>query len=337
MKTRYLTLIFSIAILGSSCNLFFEEEPANDPVSVFEFIWQSFDDSYAPFEERNVNWDSLYLIYRPMVNANTDDDSLYNVITNMLAVLDDGHVQMTVPGKKYFFSNHIYNYQIDDALFDLSVIENNYLDNGFIKDDSEYPGFVFGTINNNITYVNFSYIADNLDVMNDVLDNYDTKGLIIDLRHNSGGDFTWAFSNMNRLIQNRTLVFTSKTKNGIGENDYTDWYDWYIEPQTPYYSKKVVLLTDRYTISAGERTAMIFKTMPNAIVIGDTTNGAHSTMIGRELANGWYYTLPTQKVKFADCISYEGIGVIPDIYFKNELSDIENGIDKCLEKAIAEF
>lgn len=335
MKTS--AIIFCCLFACISCN-FFQEEPANDPESVFENLWQTFDENYAPFEERHVNWDSLYMIYRPMVSPNTTDDELYNIITTMLAVLDDGHVQMTVPGKQYFFSNYIFNNKIDDALFDLELIEQEYLNNNYVKDVSDFPGYVYGIINNEITYLHLAYIAENCEVIDDVLNAYpSSKGIIIDLRHNQGGDFTWAFSNMGRFVKERSLIFTSKTKNGTGQDDYTDWFDWYLEPQTPYYNKKVVMLTDRYTISAGERAAMIFHTLPDVKVIGDTTCGAHSTMIGRELANGWYYTIATQKVKFSDGISYEGIGLIPDMYIKNNITDIENGIDATLEKAIAEF
>jgi len=97
------------------------------------------------------------------------------------------------------------------------------------------------------------------------------------------------------------------------------------------------VLIDRYTISAGERTVMAFKTLPNVTLMGDTTNGAHGTMIGRELSNGWFYSLVTQKVELFDGNSYEGIGLAPDIYRKNSLSEITNGIDETLQSAIDEL
>lgn len=36
----------------------------------------------------------------------------------------------------------------------------------------------------------------------------------------------------------------------------------------------------------------------------------------------------------ADGLSYEGIGIAPDIFIKNQISDINAGIDKSLELAI---
>ncbi len=79
---------------------------------------------------------------------------------------------------------------------------------------------------------------------------------------------------------------------------------------------------------------MAFKTLPYVTVLGDTTNGAHGTMIGRELANGWFYSLVPQEVELSDGKSYEGIGLAPDIYIQNTPAEILAGSDKVLELAI---
>ena len=142
---------------------------------------------------------------------------------------------------------------------------------------------------------------------------------------------------MGRLVDEERFVFRSKTKNGPGKDSFTDWHRWSVFPEGDYVDKQIVVLTDRYTISAGERAVMAFDVLPNVTIIGDTTNGAHGTLIGRELANGWFYSLVTQKVELPDGQSYEGIGLAPDILIKNEMGDIDNGIDSVLERAVAEL
>lgn len=327
--------LIPIVLLANSCQkILFVEEPAEDPESVFEYFWNYYNDNYAVFDERHVNWHELYDAYRPLVNENTTDDELYNIITNMLTTLNDGHVMVIAEGHESFSSNKYYQYRIDDSLFNKDVIKSEYLDAGFVEED----GYTYGTINNEIIYLFLPYISDNMPIVNDVLDMYpDAKGIIVDLRHNSGGDFTWALSDLKRLTNERKHVFTSRTKNGPGENDFTDWFDWYIEPGDEFYNKPVILLTDRYTISAGERTTMIFRELPNTIIIGDTTNSSHSTMVTNQLANGWYFTLSTQEVKLPDGNSYEGIGIAPDIYIRNTITNLENGIDDVLSEAILQF
>ena len=87
-------------------------------------------------------------------------------------------------------------------------------------------------------------------------------------------------------------------------------------------------------MSAAERAVMAFKTLPNLVHMGDTTNGAHSTKIPRELPNGWIYTVVTQQIEFFDGKSYEGIGLIPDILVENTAEEMSAGQDKALEAAI---
>lgn len=329
LKVIGLLLVFFL----SGCEKMFIEPPKNNPEAIFENLWNTFNEEYAPFEERKVNWDSIYNVYRPLVKSNTTDDELFQIISDMLKVFDDGHISLTAPNRQVFYSNRIRREKIDDELFNKQVIKT-YLESDFKTGIDE--SYIYGKIKNqNVAYIFFDYVGDNWFVLDDFLNKYNNvNGYIIDLRHNQGGDFTYCFSEIGRLTNQSRYVFRSKTKNGKGKNDYTEWKQWYIEPKGNFVNKPIILLADRYTISAGERSVMAFKTLPNVTFIGDTTNGAHGTMIGRELANGWYYSLVPQKVELYDGKSYEGIGLAPDIYIKNQLSEILQGTDKTLEYAI---
>lgn len=316
-----------------SCEGLFSEQPSNDPEAIFENLWTTFQQEYAPFEERNVDWELEYSRFRPLVNSTSSDEELFAIISDLLETLDDGHVSLTAPGKEIYFANRIRREKIEDGLFDLEVIQNNYLENIRTDEDQNY---VYGKIKNeNIGYIFFDNVGNNFFQMNDFLNKFENAdGLIIDLRHNQGGDFTFAFSEIGRLTDQRRFVFKSKTKNGVGADDFTPWFDWFLDPSGDYLDIPIVVLTDRYTISAGERAVMAFMTIPNAITLGDTTNGAHGTMIGRELANGWFYSLVPQKVELFDGKTYEGIGLAPDVYFKNKLEDVVQGKDETLEMAV---
>lgn len=332
-KILVLTLL-SISII--SCEIVFVEPPANNPEAIFENLWITFNEEYAPFEERNIDWQAQYNTFRPMVNANTTDDELFSIISQMLSVLDDGHVTLTAPERDLFISNKIRNDLIDDQIFSIPVIKT-YLESGY--KEGEENSYIYGKIKNeNVAYIYFDYVAENFFELNNFLNDYsNVDGYIIDMRHNQGGDFTYCFSEIGRLTNQSRYVFRSKTKNGKGSNDYTDWYEWNIYPKGEYVDKPIIVLIDRYTISAGERSVMAFKTLPNVTLMGDTTNGAHGTMIGRELINGWFYSLVPQKVELYDGKSYEGIGIAPDDFSKNTILEINNGYDKTLQKAIDEL
>jgi carboxyl-terminal processing protease len=333
---RRLEKILTLAILSiliASCENVFVEPPVNNSEEIFENLWTTFNEEYAPFEERNVDWQIQYNSFRPMVNSGTTEDELFSIISQMLSSLDDGHVTLTAPGRDIFISNKIRNELIDTELFSLPIVKS-YLESGFkVGADNS---FIYGKIKNeNVAYIYFDYVGENFFKLNDFLNEHaNVKGYIIDLRHNDGGDFTYCFSAIGRLTDKSRYVFRSKTKNGKGPDDFTDWFEWNIYPKGEFVDKPLIVLTDRFTISAGERSVMAFKTLPNATIMGDTTNGAHGTMIGRELANGWFYSLVPQKVELFDGKSYEGIGLAPDVFSKNTISEINNGIDMTLQKAI---
>ncbi|HXR81129.1 MAG TPA: S41 family peptidase [Saprospiraceae bacterium] len=336
MKKFWLMLCLGGLLLTSCEEVFFQPEPANDPESLFENLWKVFNEDYGPTAERRIDWDALYATYRPQVTASTSDDELFAVINSMLATTDDGHVNLTAPGRDGVNANYLRNNEINDSLFNLDNITNNYLEPGYtlLKDE-----FVNGTIRGeNIGYFYFNNIGDNFFRLDEFLNaNSDSRGIIIDLRHNGGGDFTYCYSEMGRLVDEKRLAFSSRTKNGTGPEDFTAWTDWSVEPTGEYYNKPIVLLIDRYTISAGERAVMAFMTLPNVTIVGDTTCGAHATIVGRELANGWYYTVPIQNTLLPDGKTYEGVGLAPDIIFYNEITDVRTGLDRTLEKAIDEF
>lgn len=335
LQKLFIGLILCIALSG--CEESFVPEPVNKPEAIFEDLWTNFQENYAPFEERGVDWQAQYDRFRPLVNERTSEEELFEILSGMLASLDDGHVSLTAPGRKIFFSNALRNQQLDNELFQLEVIRENYLEAGYKTDEEE--NYLYGKLREeNIGYIFFDHVGENFYQLDNLFTEFpNVDGYIIDLRHNQGGDFTYAFSVMGQLSSERRSVFRSKTKNGQREDDYTPWHTWYLEPKGTHLDKPLLVLIDRYTISAGERAVMAFKTLPQVTLVGDTTNGAHGTMIGRELANGWFYSLVPQKVEMYDGKSYEGIGLAPDVFVKNRLEEMAAGQDKTLEKAIDEL
>ena len=334
-KIQYLTAIALMTMI--SCQKeFMTPQPQNDPEAVFESLWKSFNTDYVLFEERHIDWNEQYDRYRHQVTSITTDDELYSIFKQMLKSLNDGHVQMIKPHEKIYYSNIYYEERLKDELFNLDLIKEKYLQNNYKVNGYDFN--TYGWLENNIGYVHMSGTTTNWEDIDGLLD-YFTKssGVIIDLRHNSGGDFTEAFSRFGRFTRDEKLVFRSKSKNGDGPDDFTDWYDWKIQPGGKYFDKRIVVLTDRYTMSATERLVMAFQTLPNATTVGDTTNGSLSSKILRELPNGWNYSLCPQKVEAFDGKYYEGIGLIPDHLILNTNQEMENGVDAALEFAMAQF
>ena len=332
MKTIYILISLSILTISSCEKLLFETEPENNPEALFEDLWNTFNSEYASFSVRGVDWQEVYHNYRPLVTAGTSDEELAEIFKQVLRTLDDGHVSLIVPGQEIFRSNKIYDEQTGLELFDLELIKNGYMNNEYKGGGDNWN--TYGWIGD-IGYLHISGFRDNVLEMNAILDYFDSaKGLVFDLRANGGGDFTYAMTEFGRFTEEERFVFRSRTKAGPGEAEYTEWYDWYLSPSGTYFDKPVVLLTDRLTISAGERAVMVLKTLPNLTHVGDTTNGAFATKLGKELANGWDYSIVSQQLEYRDGVDYEGTGMPPDIVMKNTLEEINQGQDKVLEEAL---
>ena len=77
----------NFALLCLSVSFAFAQNPVSYPKDTaiskpelnFEVLWHTFEDNYAFFKLRNIDWHAAYQKYRPLINANTSDDSLYTV------------------------------------------------------------------------------------------------------------------------------------------------------------------------------------------------------------------------------------------------------------------
>ncbi len=82
---------------------------------------------------------------------------------------------------------------------------------------------------------------------------------------------------------------------------------------------------------------MALRELPNVTLVGVATNGTQATMVGREAANGWYYSVPLQEVEAADGQAYEGPGIPVDVEILNDPVRVADGYDDMLQAAVDLF
>jgi C-terminal processing protease CtpA/Prc len=167
-------------------------------------------------------------------------------------------------------------------------------------------------LNNEVGYIYVRRINGNLI---DGLDRavrllHNTKGIIIDVRGNSGGGF-----DADRSFRNFDL-------------------DDKEEPDRPRYKGKIALLLDERCISAGEGWASWFIAKKRAKTFGSTTSGASSRKEEYTLTNGMYKVIVPVKAYtgFVDR-PIERRGLEPEVPVRVNAKDLAHGKDTVLEIA----
>ena len=329
---RIITSLLLFVLLCSCENLIIVEDEMNTPNNNFELLWNDFDQNYGLFEIRNINWDSLYTAYRPLINDQMTDQELWTTVTELLEELDDGHTSINNEVES-FISGYEFNGK-SKLEYSRNLITDKYLE--WRIDVESEENLSYGKIKEkDIGYIYLGQEGGRQpDVIADIIEELeDHKAIIFDIRQNVGGSDKYAHRMAGAFADDTYFAYTSETRNGPNHDDFGVKIEFFTTPIGDFqYTKPVMVLTDRRTISAGEVFLIHMKNLPHVEQIGDITAGDFSTTsISRFLPNGWTYNYSIQKFLLPDGTSLDGIGHIPDVYLKNTKEDIEQGNDIVLE------
>lgn len=313
-----------------SCERAMIKHVEDDPVENFEQLWNRMNERYVYFEYKGVDWDSMYNVYRPKVHEDLSNDSLFRVMSDMLYPLRDGHTNL-ITG---FDVSRNWSWYLDRPQnFDFETLERNYLGENY-----RITGPFINTVFDSVGYMKYGsfsslFSEDQLDGLLEAFSSY--KGLIIDVRDNGGGLVYNAKTLASRFINEEKIMAYIKSKNGVGKDNYTKDKAVYIQPydEEEYFSKPVVILTNRSCYSATSLFATYMSSLDHVTIIGDTTGGGGGLPITYQLPNSW-------KIRYSSTVTMDinGFniedGVPCDIQVNQTALDIANGIDPILEAGI---
>ena len=302
----------------------------NDYEKVFEEMWESFDRNYPYFELKRMDWDSVYSSTRPQItNGLTTSTELEDIFKNIVLSFKDLHTSFTSSSRTYYYSNR--------HLFQLNSPENaeNYLDSIYSSTDNVIlakindPNIIYLRIKNLRSDGNFSPFEEFLSKINN------REGIIFDLRNNGGGSESKVWGLMNRLTEIERIFSYTRFRNGHRHNDFEAWRERKLTPTNPIpINAPILVLINRGVVSSGEGLTSMLKSLPNTILVGDTTRGSTANPKDFYFSNGWKCRISRWQNALPDLTLIEDNGIAPDIIVYNTKESINEGKDLMLEKAI---
>ncbi|MCF7804013.1 MAG: hypothetical protein K9N46_01760 [Candidatus Marinimicrobia bacterium] len=326
MKKRlYIISFFSITLVTLSCqNLLVEPASQNDNMEDFITVWHTVNTVYPLLEFKNIDWDSIYTAYLPRAEAARGDE-MYPLLTDLLGELHDGHASLITNGGWPISTWESPRLQRDRHAFSPLVVRNYF----------SHPLEIAGQGNLEYEYmtpdIGYIYIStftegDWKRAFDQILRYFgDSKGLILDVRNNSGGHGSTFYYLLAKFLTSPVTVtdfsrtLTRKTT---------------ISPSTEnQYTKPVVILLNGTSASAAEIFPALMHDEQAVTLIGDTTAGLGGNIYEFDLPSGKRARIINRYFTSYDGTVIEWNGVVPDIRVEQTPADLQQGADYQLEFA----
>ncbi|MEM1217911.1 MAG: S41 family peptidase [Bacteroidota bacterium] len=340
------------------------------PIDVFLAFWEEMDENYAFFNLRGVDWDQVYTDYRPQITENMSDTALFEVLTDILAPFEDGHINLRskepklkftggrpVPFEEAFSTDSLLrNYfgVVDatlnangftpleragpilsekTALYDHSVYEYSQSSSyGYIKISWFFHDYENVQKIAGVGKDKKAFVEDFEEIFNQLKNK---EGLILDLRNNIGGvdgypEELVAYFSDEKFAGEFTAIRKKDHREAFTEPKPT-----WVKPAKGYVFKKpVIVLVNGMTVSAAEEFVQMMAGLKQVTIVGTPTQGALSDIYETKLPNGWTFTFSNMRFYDAEMKCWEGTGIPVDVEAQNTLENLKTRKDPVLQTGI---
>jgi len=327
-------------------------DESSSPIHNFEVLWNTFNENYCYFEERNIDWEKKYDFYKSKITNQTSQIELFTLFDEMLSSINDSHVVLHFPESLEDTLHKIeQSKEKEDKVsakvnrFELSnLIINQYCEEykthnagmvnwGILKEDIAYVQM------NAMVYLAFYDIPDTLS-LNEFGAHYHQimRQRTFQRQDEIDGARKLMDSIFNDIQETKALIldfrFNTGGKDEVGlevighlvkkkikiaskkaklGNTFTNHQNIYLEERSPFFKRDVYVLTSPITASASELAVLSTLTLNNVTKIGSSTEGIFSDGLDKKLPMGWEYVLSNEIYEDMEGNSYESKGIAPNI------------------------
>jgi len=297
---------------------------------VFDEVWKAFDREYAMFLIKpRADWAKLRQTYRPRAAAARTNQDLATVISEMLDHLEDLHVYVQVDGQ--YVPGYNRNRPLNANPKALARLIGKITETRHDLD--------WGRTDDGLGYINIYKLSDIRlpEILDEVLGQMaDTKGLILDLRYNGGGDEGLGCQIAGRLLDRRRVYSLSQFRNGPKHADLGEKNERACGPAGPWhYVGPVVVLQGQKTMSSAESFALALAQCPQATTLGDRTAGSSGNPRRLVAGAGIVVNLPQWLDMDPAGKPIDAVGVLPRVKIEAKPEDFRGENDPVLAAALA--
>ncbi|WMN61621.1 S41 family peptidase (plasmid) [Pseudoalteromonas xiamenensis] len=300
---------------------------SDSKLDVFSVFKEQFQEHYAFAIDKQIDW-GLWQ------NDTRNEQAMFDKMVQLLRPLSDPHVALVAPEIDAYYFGHEDSIGSTQArsIDSLAKILGSEV-HSVLNDQLRYA-----ILNEEVAYLSINAFADFGDDapgtsrtdtlfengLNAIFEHIKhTKTLILDLRNNTGGSDALGLTLAGHLTATSYFAYSKQAiVDSRAESQWSKSHASWIKPSKgPRFLGKIVLLTNRKTMSAGETFIMALMKRPGEMVrIGEATAGAFSDMLPRTLPNGWMFALPNERFVDEQGQSYDLVGIPPHIFVKDNAS-----------------
>lgn len=328
---RNVRIILGLLLCCTACTHSFDEEVQdNTPVGNMRCLWQTLDEKYCFFDEKSVDWQSVYDAYLPSVQRLKQDDEcgLFDTLASMVNRLNDGHVNLyssfDISACRSWNEGYADN-------FDWSLVQNYFstyrrAGNAYYTPiaDGEVgyiyvPDFESPVAASNVAYILRSFL--------------DCKGVIVDVRNNGGGNLDYAYQLAATFFKEDKTVGYWQHKNGTAHDAFSalEKQQLHKSDMPSSWFRPVVVLCNRGTYSAANFFVSIMRYANDACIMGGVSGGGGGMPLSYELPNGWIVRFSSVRMFDVDKHSIES-GITPAVLVDDDPATTDK--DEIIEAAI---
>ncbi len=349
-KSKFL---FCLSLSGVLCTYSIQAQTAVR--QDLETFIRTFDRNYPFFPEKAIDWPTQKQTLRETITSNSTRQELVDQLCETITLLEDGHTTIWQEDSLLCYSptpsQFLEEFRGRYREFGQNTYRTLY-QNGFDSIQHTDPiGVYFYTRMEGIAYIRirkFSVYPNHYKnifterrdrrALEQKIDSLltifaDTRGLILDVRSNPGGDYGRIIAGR-FVAEEKVSALVACRKNGGDYDEFTRMRSERVRPRGHRYTNPIVVLANDQTASSAEEFVLALKNEAHITILGTNTSGSLSDAIGQRLSNGLRFEYSTQRYYSPDVIMLEDRGIQPDIYMENTQQDLEQGSDPLIEKAI---